>query len=289
MPDVVVIGGGPAGSTVSTLLAQQGVQRRAVRARALSALSHRRIADPRDLLGAEAARHAAEDAGEPLRQEVQRAVRQRQRQAVGAVLFLGQQAARVLADLAGGAQRVRPDAARERPRARRGRARRRARVRRHLRGRPRRRRHHPRGGRHAARGPRQGRRRRQRPGRPDPEPAAPARLGPDPQQGRDLDLLGGRLSRHRPRRGRDDGAADGGPERLVLVHPAARQHRLRRRGGAVRLPVQEPRQLRGDLRGRSGALPGGEGARRVRRRGSPATSRPRTTPTAPPRSPATAG
>ena len=80
-PDVVVIGGGPAGSTVSTLLAQQGYQRRAVRARALSALSHRRIADPRDLLGAEAAQHAAEDAAEPLRQEVQRAVRQLQRQA----------------------------------------------------------------------------------------------------------------------------------------------------------------------------------------------------------------
>ena len=79
--------------------------------------------------------HAAEDAGEPLRQEVQRAVRQRERQAVGAVLLLGQQAARVLADLAGGAQRVRPDDARQRPRARRHRARRRARARRPLRGR----------------------------------------------------------------------------------------------------------------------------------------------------------
>ena len=31
---------------------------------------------------------------------------------------------------------------------------------------------------------------------------------PDPQQGRDLDLLGRRLSRHRPRRGRDDGPPD---------------------------------------------------------------------------------
>ena len=118
--DVVVIGGGPAGSTVSTLLAPARSARRAVRARALSALSHRRVADPRNLLGAEAARHAAEDAG--------RATSSRsysvqfvnaQRQAVGAVLLLGQQAARVLADLAGGAQRVRPDDARERPRARR--------------------------------------------------------------------------------------------------------------------------------------------------------------------------
>ena len=53
----------------------------------------------------------------PLRQEVQRAVRQRQGQTVGAVLLLGQQAARMLANLAGGAQRVRSDDARERPRA----------------------------------------------------------------------------------------------------------------------------------------------------------------------------
>ena len=62
---------------------------------------------------------------QPLRQEVQRPVRQRRRQAVGAVLLLGQQAARVLADLAGGAQRVRQDDARQRARARRRRPRRR--------------------------------------------------------------------------------------------------------------------------------------------------------------------
>jgi phenylacetate-CoA ligase len=54
-----------------------GLPRAAVRARALPAVPHRRVADPRDLLGAEAAEHAAEDAAEPLRQEVQRAVRQR--------------------------------------------------------------------------------------------------------------------------------------------------------------------------------------------------------------------
>ena len=48
----------------------------ALRARSISALSHRRVADSRDLLGAAAAQHAAEDAGQPLRQEVQRAVRQ---------------------------------------------------------------------------------------------------------------------------------------------------------------------------------------------------------------------
>ena len=67
---------------------------------------------------------------------------------------------------------------------------------------------HSRRGRHDARGAGEGRRRRQRPGRADPESPAAARLGSGPQQGRDLDLLGRRLSRHRPRRGRDDGAAD---------------------------------------------------------------------------------
>ena len=90
-----------------------------------------------------------------------------------------------------------------------------------------------------ARGARQGGRRCQRPGGPDSEQAAAARLGSGAEQGRDLDLLGGRVSRHRPRRRRDDGAADRDEERLVLVHPAARQHRQRRRRGAVRLPVQE--------------------------------------------------
>ena len=51
-PQVVVIGGGPAGSTASTLIAQKGRRVRIVRARALPALPHRRIAHPRDLLGA---------------------------------------------------------------------------------------------------------------------------------------------------------------------------------------------------------------------------------------------
>ena len=77
---VVVIGGGPAGATAATLIAQQGYRVAALRARAVSPLPHRRIADSRDLLGAPAARHARQDARQPLRQEVQRAVRQRQRQ-----------------------------------------------------------------------------------------------------------------------------------------------------------------------------------------------------------------
>ena len=91
------------------------------------------------------------------------------------------------------------------------------------------------------RGARQGRGRCQRPERPADEQAGAARLGSDPEQGRDLDLLGGRLSRHRPRRGRDAGDPERQQEGLVLVHPAARQHRQRRRRGAVRLPVQGAR------------------------------------------------
>ena len=49
---------------------------------------------------------------------------------------------------------------------------------------------------------------------------------------------------------------------LVVVHPAARQHHQRRRGGAVRLPVQGPRQPRADLQRRGRGLPGGQGAHR---------------------------
>ena len=63
--DVVVIGGGPAGSTTSTLLAQARPEGRPLRTREVPALPHRRVADPRDLLGAEAAQHAREDAAEP--------------------------------------------------------------------------------------------------------------------------------------------------------------------------------------------------------------------------------
>ena len=129
MNDVVVIGGGPAGSTVSTLMAQQGCRVELFEREHFPRFHIGESLIPETYWVLEAAQHAAEDAAEPLRQEVQRAVRQRERQAVRAVLLLGQQAARVLADLAGGAQRVRPDDARERARARRGRPRRRARVR----------------------------------------------------------------------------------------------------------------------------------------------------------------
>ena len=96
-------------------------------------------------------------------------------------------------------------------------------------------------GRRVPRGARAGGRRRQRPERPADEPAAAARVGSDAEQGRHLDLLGRRLSRHRPRRGRDARDPDRQQERLVLVHPAAQRHRQRRRRRAVRLSVQGAR------------------------------------------------
>ena len=49
-----------------------------------------------------------------------------------------------------------------------------------------------------ARGAREGRRRRQRPELDDHGPARPARVGPGAEEGRPVDLLEGRLPRHRP-------------------------------------------------------------------------------------------
>ena len=60
-----------------------------------------------------------------------------------------------------------------------------------------------------------------RPGRAAAEPVQPPRVGSGPEQGRHLDVLGRRVPRHRTRRGGHDGAPDRRPERLVLVHPAA--------------------------------------------------------------------
>ena len=76
------------------------------------------------------------------------------------------------------------------------------------------------------------------------EPAAAARLGSDPEQGRDLDLLG-RAPTATPAatKGATIVIQTAEQEGLVLVHPAARRHRQRRRRRAVRLPVQGPRQL----------------------------------------------
>ena len=73
--------------------------------------------------------------------------------------------------------------------------------------------------------------------------------------------------------GRDEGATmvlqTVDEERLVLVHPAARRHRQRRRRGAVRLSVQGPRRSRADVSRGSRALSGRQGSHRRRRRASP--------------------
>ena len=76
----------------------------------------------------------------------------------------------------------------------------------------------------------------------------------------------------------------GEQERLVLVHPAAQQHRQRRRRGAVRLPVQEPRDYEQTYHEEVERCPAVRERCRRRRARRPATSRRRTTRTAPSRS-----
>ena len=146
----------------------------------------------------------------PFVKKLQRAVRQRQRQAVGAVLLLGQQAARVLADLAGGPQRVRPDDARERARARRRGARRRPRPRGAVRRRSRGRRpHHATTDGERTRSPREGRRRRQRPERPCCRTASSLRLwDPMLNKGAIWTYWKGAYRDTGPGRRRDDGHSD---------------------------------------------------------------------------------
>ena len=93
--------------------------------------------------------------------------------------------------------------------------------------------------------------------------------------------------------GRDEGATmvlqTVDQERLVLVHPAARRHRQRRRCRAVRLSLQGTERPRADLSGRSRSLPGGQGSRGEARRASPGTSQPATIRIVRRKSPAMAG
>ncbi len=63
----------------------------------------------------------------------------------------------------------------------------------------------------------------------------------------------GALSRRRARRRRDDGNCDTRQTRVVLVHPPARRHRLGRCSRTVRSLVQESRELRADVSRRSRA------------------------------------
>ena len=75
--------------------------------------------------------------------------------------------------------------------------------------------------RHSTRSPCQGRRRRQRPGNNHQRPPGTPRMGQVAPQSGPVDVLERGLSRHGPRRRRDDRPADAGQNRLVLVHPAA--------------------------------------------------------------------
>ena len=68
--------------------------------------------------------------------------------------------------------------------------------------------------------------RRQRTGRADPDQIQAARVGSPAQQGRPLDILGGRLPGLRPGRRGDDGPPDGCDRRAAVF---LRQHRPRRR------------------------------------------------------------
>ena len=112
--DVIVIGGGPGGSTASPSLAQRGHR----------VLLFERARFPRFHIGEslipetywclKRLEHAAKMKASHFVKKYSVQFVKPERTSVGAVLLLGQQAARVLADLAGGAQRVRPDDARER-------------------------------------------------------------------------------------------------------------------------------------------------------------------------------
>ena len=175
--DVVVIGGGPAGSTVSTLIADSGFRVGLFERERFPRFHIGESLIPETYWVLKRTGMLPKMQQQPLRQEIQRAVRERERQAVGAVLLSRQQAARVLADLAGRSKRVRSDDARECPRTRRGRARGRARARGALRRRSSRGRGDQRRRWRTPRNPCEGRGRRQRAGCTPAEQVQAACLG----------------------------------------------------------------------------------------------------------------
>ena len=227
--DVVVVGGGPAGSTVSTILAQRGASVRLFEREKFPRFHIGESLIPETYWVLKRLNMLDKMKASPFVKKYSVQFVNAAGQGVGAVLLPRQQAARVLADLAGDPQRVRHDDARQRPRARRRRRSARPRAGGAVRGRPGRRRAGPRRDWPGAHRARQGRRRRQRPEHHAAKPLQAAVVGPGAQQGRDLDLLAGRLSRHRPRRRGDGRDPNDESARLVVVHPAARQHDQRRR------------------------------------------------------------
>ena len=145
-------------------------------------------------------------------------------------------------------------------------------------------------GRRPARGAGQSRGRCQRPERHAAQPLQTARMGSGAQQGSPLDVLEGRLPRHGARRRRDDRACRRKEAGLVLVHPAAQQHRQRGGRRGFRLPVQEPRRptKRSILRSSTAVRKSNGGSPRATRCDRASTP-PRTTRTARNKRPATAG
>ena len=248
-----------------------GLPRRAVRARTLSALPHRRIAHPRDVLGAASASNMLDKMQDKsVRQEVQRAVHQPARQAVRAVLLRRSQAARVFADLASDPQRVRPDDAEQRPRTWRRTCMRASAC-----------------WRCCSRASRAVGVRIQEENGTEREVRADVVVDASGQSSMIMSRLGlrewdpvlkkaalwtyweGAWRGHGPGRGRHAGLPDAGQEGLVLVHPAAQRRRQRRRRRRLRLPVQEPRRQgpRGDLLRGSRTLSRRQGPDRRRQTG----------------------
>ena len=84
-------------------------------------------------------------------------------------------------------------------------------------------------------------------------PAGLEAARPGPEQDIDLHLLQGRGARPRPGRGRDDRRLHS-REGLVLVHPAPQRRRQRRRRGGSRLSLSRHARPAGDLLSRGGGL-----------------------------------
>ena len=104
--DVVVIGGGPAGSTVSALIAQQGYRVQLFEREKFPRFHIGESLIPETYWVLKRLGMLEKLRVQRLCEEVQRSVCQLKRAVIRAVLFLGQQAARVLQNLAGGSQRV---------------------------------------------------------------------------------------------------------------------------------------------------------------------------------------
>ena len=116
------------------------------------------------------------------------------------------------------------------------------------------------------------------------------RVGSGAEERRPVDLLRRGLSRHGTRRRGHARLADRGQEGLVLVHSAAQQHHQRRRGGGVRLSVRTAAADHEKIYHEElDRCPAAKAARVDRQASAPASMPPRTIRIARGRRPATAG